>query len=41
MVCTKMVFALLVSKIFFPGIILDDKPAGFDCIKNPEKSHFH
>jgi hypothetical protein len=41
MVCAKMVIALVVTKVFFPGILLDVKLPGFDCIGNPEKSHFH
>jgi hypothetical protein len=41
MVCAEMVFASAVTKIFFPGTVLGVKLPGFDCILNPEKSHFH
>jgi hypothetical protein len=40
-VCAEMVFALVVTKVFFPGIVLDVKLPGFDSISNQEKSHFH
>jgi hypothetical protein len=36
MVCAEMVFALVVSKIFFSGIVLDVKLPGLNCISNPE-----
>ncbi len=41
MVCAEMVFALEVSKIFFPRIVLDVKLPSFECISKPEKYHFH
>jgi hypothetical protein len=36
MMCAKMVFALVVSKIFFPWVVFDVKLPCFHCIHNPE-----
>jgi hypothetical protein len=41
MVHPNMVLALVVAKIFFQWVVFDVKLSRFNCIRDPEKSHFH
>jgi hypothetical protein len=40
-VSTSVVLALIVSKVLFPGKVLDVVFSLFHCICNPKKSHLH